>query len=248
MKLTLAEALTIPLLQQCEMIAGNQGLGRTIMSVNSFDAPDVMRWLKTGDLVLTTGYIFLNNEQALTNLVYDLAERNCAGLGIKTAHFPNSLPQDMILAANKMAFPIFRIPNELSIADLIQTILRELLTQQTKTGTNLQKLAVNDSHDFSTYSVLQHIPKEILKEYYSAFLSPLISHDQENHTDFLNTLEVYLNCGAKTTEAAQTIGVHRNTIHQRISKIKELLGSDLDNGKTNFRLQLAIKMYHLNKY
>lgn len=248
MKLSLAEALTIPPLHQCEMIAGTQGLSRTIISVNSFDAPDVMRWLKTGDLVLTTGYIFLNNEQALTSLVYDLAERNCAGLGIKTAHFPNSLPQEMILAANMLAFPIFLIPNELSIADLIQTVLRELLTPQTNTETNLQNIAVNESPDFSIYSVLKHIPKEILKDYYSAFLSPLISHDQENHTELLNTLEVYLNCGAKTTEAAQIIGVHRNTIHQRISKIKELLGTDLYNGKTNFKLQLAIKMFHLNKY
>lgn len=402
MDLTLAEALTESPLNHCKVAAGYNGLNATISSVNSFDAPDVLPWLKVGELVLTSGYIFKNDELALVNLIQELANRKCAGLGIKTSHFQNSIPDEMRMQANELNFPIIEIPDELSIADLVLTVLKRIFAKQNKNdqrdrkrlfftrllsgeiigkdlilsegrsfGLNpgssyiclcveitpknskyntfhilqktlglieektaslglsvitveiteilifiqseldegaeklhlqalqlannlidLEKLqdwtdiqltvSIGTSHsnvlgirnsflnakealqlggqlfphsgnriydhkDLKNYSLLQHIPYDLLVNYYTELLNPLIRHDKENQSDLLETLYIYLTCCGRPTETSQLMGVHRNTIHHRISRIKELIKTDLDDGETLFRLNLALRIYHLLK-
>lgn len=240
MKLTLAEALSSPPLNTCKIAAGFNGISNYITSVNSFDAPDVIHWLKEGDLVLTTGYVFKNEEASLIKLVQDLAKRKCAGLGIKTNHLQRSLPSEMISIAEEYSFPIFQIPDEQSIADLVLAVLRKILAVQSEE-------TMEEEKEIEIYSLLRYIPKDVLENYYTHLLSPLIEYDQLNHSDFIKTLSVYLNSCLKPTETAHTLGIHRNTVHQRLPKIKELLGMDFNNGENIFKLQLALWSYQYSE-
>ncbi|QKI82350.1 PucR family transcriptional regulator [Kroppenstedtia eburnea] len=128
--LTMAEVMRIPPLDGCSVIAGHRGLTRRVQSVNSFDAPDVVPWYKAGELVLTTGYVIRNDEVAQVKLVQQMAQRNCAGLGIKVNHFSSEFSTLLLQAAEEHDLPLFEIPGHLSLSDLVFPLLRELFTFQ----------------------------------------------------------------------------------------------------------------------
>ncbi|MGE7877619.1 PucR family transcriptional regulator [Peribacillus muralis] len=126
MHLTLTDALALPQIKQCQVVAGILGLNREIQSINSFDAPDVLSWLKPNELILTTGYLFQDNPQQLDQFVIELAKMNCSGLFIKLAE----IPQTAISIANKANLPILKIPPEFSLSDIMSPLLREIVTRQ----------------------------------------------------------------------------------------------------------------------
>ncbi|QKI82349.1 helix-turn-helix domain-containing protein [Kroppenstedtia eburnea] len=93
--------------------------------------------------------------------------------------------------------------------------------------------------------MLQNVPADILSSYVSEILTPLIRYDQENHSNLVQTLEVYLAHSGRSSETARSLGIHRNTVNFRMTRIKALLNLDLADGETVFRLQLALHMSHL---
>ena len=126
MHLTMTDALKLPQIKQCQVAAGMQGLNREIESINSFDAPDVLSWLKPNELILTTGYLFQDNPQQLDQFVIELAKMNCSGLFIKL----DEIPQTTISIANMANLPILKIPPEFSLSDIMSPLLREIVTRQ----------------------------------------------------------------------------------------------------------------------
>ncbi|MEC0347608.1 PucR family transcriptional regulator [Peribacillus frigoritolerans] len=126
MHLTMTDALKLPQIKQCQVAAGMQGLNREIESINSFDAPDVLSWLKPNELILTTGYLFQDNPQQLDQFVIELAKMNCSGLFIKL----EEIPQTTISIANMANLPILKIPPEYSLSDIMSPLLREIVTRQ----------------------------------------------------------------------------------------------------------------------
>ncbi|PRS33529.1 hypothetical protein C6W19_19650 [Bacillus sp. RJGP41] len=126
MHLTMIDALKLPQIKQCQVAAGMQGLNREIESINSFDAPDVLSWLKPNELILTTGYLFQDNPQQLDQFVIELAKMNCSGLFIKL----EEIPQTTISIANMANLPILKIPPEFSLSDIMSPLLREIVTRQ----------------------------------------------------------------------------------------------------------------------
>ncbi|QKG84736.1 PucR family transcriptional regulator [Kroppenstedtia pulmonis] len=395
---TMAEVLRIPPLDRCSVVAGGHGLTRSVQSVNSFDAPDVVPWFKAGELVLTTGYVFKNDEAAQIELVQAMAERNCAGLGIKVNHFLSELPDSLLQVADDHDLPLLEIPYDVPISDLVFPLLREIFAFQrqhkaqnrqetffagllqgkwlgrdailaqgrdfgllpgydyiclcihlasssvSEGQSNVRKvteilhavrekkgvtwwvsewegtviiiqisrdenktefhialrqlarklaeewnvrfpedqvmIGIGTYHDdvlgistsyknaqeavrlgwrvapssentvyeyaaLKPYSILQEVPDDILQSYVEEVLTPLIRYDREKHANLLETLEAYLGSGGRPSVAARNLGVHRNTVNFRLGRIKDLLGVDLDDGETTFRLQLAFHAIHL---
>lgn len=68
-------------------------------------------------------------------------------------------------------------------------------------------------------------------------LEPLLNG--QDH--LLETLLVYLDSESSTSGAAATLGVHRNTVNERIAKIRRLLKVDLSDPETRLALHLAAR-------
>ncbi len=60
-----------------------------------------------------------------------------------------------------------------------------------------------------------------------AQLAPLREHDRRHGTALLQTVRVWLECGARIETAAQALGVHRHTVRTRVAQAQKLLGVDL---------------------
>lgn len=93
--------------------------------------------------------------------------------------------------------------------------------------------------------LLQQLPELTLTSYLTSTLDPLIRYDQENDTNLLRTLEVFLMYRGKIEDTARSLFLHRNTVKFRINRVEEILNIDLRDGEEWFRLQLGLKVARL---
>lgn len=71
-------------------------------------------------------------------------------------------------------------------------------------------------------------------------LEVLQRYDLEHDTSYLDTIEAFLRSYGNREEGSAALGIHRNTLRQRIEKIRELSGIDLEDKSTIFELQTAL--------
>ncbi len=86
---------------------------------------------------------------------------------------------------------------------------------------------------------------ELLHNMYQRSLGMLEQYDGEHATDYLNTLRVFLLSDCNLIETAARLFTHRNTIVYRIRKVKDLLGTELDNSAVKFDLLMA---FYIKEY
>jgi purine catabolism regulator len=82
-----------------------------------------------------------------------------------------------------------------------------------------------------------------LRAFQRDVLGPLEISDSTRRSEFVRTLEAFLQAGGNHMRAARGLHVHRNTLLYRLERIRELLGgADLENPETRLNLQLALKI------
>ena len=131
MPLTLREALTMAEpLQNAHVRAGQAGLDNIVTSVNVMEVPDILNWVRPGQLLVTTLYPLRNDSEAINDLVPSLASKGLAGLAITPSGFIPELPQSMLDAADERGFPLIELPPEVSFIDIIQPLTSRILNLQ----------------------------------------------------------------------------------------------------------------------
>ncbi len=80
---------------------------------------------------------------------------------------------------------------------------------------------------------------QVLVKMYAETLGVLEEYDKKHETDFVEILRLYILYNSSVQAVANHTFTHRNTINYRIKKIKELLGTDLNNMEERFRFQMA---------
>ncbi|MGA5899552.1 PucR family transcriptional regulator [Streptomyces venetus] len=65
------------------------------------------------------------------------------------------------------------------------------------------------------------------------------------HQELARTAEVYLDCAGQAARAAAELGIHRQTLYYRLSRIEKLTGLDLDDGEDRLLLHMALKAHRL---
>ncbi|WP_016909946.1 PucR family transcriptional regulator [Streptomyces xiaopingdaonensis] len=71
-----------------------------------------------------------------------------------------------------------------------------------------------------------------------AAVLPLLGHA---HRELARTAEVFLDHAGQATRAATALGVHRQTLYYRLSRVERLTGLDLDDGEDRLLLHMALK-------
>ncbi len=70
--------------------------------------------------------------------------------------------------------------------------------------------------------------------------------DEHKNTHLLPTLEIYLECGTSIGEASRLLGIHRNTLLQRLERLKTVCNLDLKQHVHWLPLQIALKLHKLS--
>ncbi|MBP5936616.1 PucR family transcriptional regulator [Streptomyces acidiscabies] len=69
-------------------------------------------------------------------------------------------------------------------------------------------------------------------------VTPLLS---PAHRELARTAEVYLDCAGQAGRTAAALGIHRQTLYYRLSRVEQLTGLDLDDGEDRLLLHMALK-------
>lgn len=97
------------------------------------------------------------------------------------------------------------------------------------------------------YRYLVHIePDDAPRDRMRSAVDALIDYDRRRRSALLDTLERYLAERRSVIESARALFIHPNTLRQRLARIEELTGVDLDQDDL-LSLELAIKLARLHR-
>lgn len=77
-------------------------------------------------------------------------------------------------------------------------------------------------------------------------LLELYQYDQENQTEYIKTLRIYLEKERNIAHTASALYVHRSTLLYRLNKIKKLIKVDLDKSQVRLHLLLSYELFDMN--
>lgn len=129
--MTVRELLELPLFAEAKLLGGEKGLDRMVRYVDILEVPDGYRWMREGELILTTGYPIRHDPALFPQLVEQLAHVNGAGLVIKPERFIPAIPQEMVDKGNVHDLPIIQIPIGMSYIDITNAVMEQILDKQT---------------------------------------------------------------------------------------------------------------------
>jgi PucR family transcriptional regulator, purine catabolism regulatory protein len=128
--ITVREALALDCMRGAQIVAGASGDGRLITGVNVMEDANIVRWMRGGELLLTTGYTIRDDPAALQSLVPALAERDLAGLVIKLGLYVEAVPDDVVALADRLGFPLVGLPAQTMFDDVLSEVLGTILNRQ----------------------------------------------------------------------------------------------------------------------
>lgn len=95
--------------------------------------------------------------------------------------------------------------------------------------------------ELETYKLLLLVSdKKEMKDYEQKYLGAVLEYDESNNTDYLQFIKLFLENGANVQQLANSMFVHRNTIHYKMNKIKEIAGINLGNLDDLLKLKLSL--------
>lgn len=98
-----------------------------------------------------------------------------------------------------------------------------------------------DYNSLGIYRLLAEVQdRRILEAFYEETLGKLTFFSEDKRNDYLNTLSLYLESSGKIQKTAEENATHRNTVNYRIHKIAEMLGIDIQDGQTRYKIQTAL--------
>lgn len=83
-----------------------------------------------------------------------------------------------------------------------------------------------------------------LTAFLDATIGPLVTHDQKRGSELAETLLSYFDCNQNAKVAAQRLGIHVNTVRQRLATIEDLLG-DWGNAVRALEIHMALRLWSL---
>ncbi|KUO51819.1 MAG: hypothetical protein APF76_02710 [Desulfitibacter sp. BRH_c19] len=130
MGITVRQALEIGSLKQAKVVGGHQGLDNVITIVNIMEVPQVAKWMKGGELLVTAGLTLKDDPDLRKNLIYELAQKGVTAFGIKPGQYFDKVPEDMIEHANVVGMPLIELPKDVPYMDFMLPILEILINNQ----------------------------------------------------------------------------------------------------------------------
>lgn len=129
--LTLSQLMELPAFRNSRVVAGANGLNRTVTSINQLDAPDVKNWAHPDELIITTGFVFKDNLLELDSLIPRMVQLSLAGLCIKPKRFIKAIPPSTIQMADELNFPLIELAEDSHFDVILKDFFSALMDRQT---------------------------------------------------------------------------------------------------------------------
>ncbi|MCK8059451.1 MULTISPECIES: PucR family transcriptional regulator [unclassified Fusibacter] len=114
-----------------KLIAGKKGINELVVNVNIMVDLDIMNWVKPGELLLTTAYVFKNEPlNRVKQMIIEFKEKGLAGLCVKIYPYIQELDPSLVALADELGFPVIDLDYEVPFNDIMTPIYKLLLNRQ----------------------------------------------------------------------------------------------------------------------
>lgn len=127
-----SDLLKLPALRGVQVIAGQGGLHRKVEYVTVMEVPDIKRWLKGNDFLITSLYSVRKSEDEQCQLIRDLSD-TCACVAVKTGRYVSRISERVKETADQYGLPLLEIPFEKTYIDLIMSIMNLIFEEEGRT-------------------------------------------------------------------------------------------------------------------
>ncbi|WP_219417233.1 PucR family transcriptional regulator [Pseudonocardia nigra] len=94
--------------------------------------------------------------------------------------------------------------------------------------------------------MLEDISTEQVERLLERTLGALERYDREHQAQLIDTIRCYFACGHNAPAAARELGVHVNTVYQRLERIDHVLDSSAWRSPTGgLEVQMALQFHRL---
>lgn len=139
MSLTVESLMEVDGMNQCILVAGDEGLTRKVTFATIMEVPDIVKWLKGDELIITSLYPIKDDVLAQEQLIHKLHQSGAAALAVKPRRFVDEIPHVILSEAEKYQFPIIEIPEELSYLDILFPIMNTIFHHKHVDHHNVEK-------------------------------------------------------------------------------------------------------------
>jgi PucR family transcriptional regulator, purine catabolism regulatory protein len=131
MAITILQALNeLPILSTAIVVAGKESLNQQIRWTHIVDNPEVIPWVRQGDLLVTTGFSLRDQPEIYQELISSLVKKQLSGMIISVGKYIDNIPPAIIHAAEKEHFPLIALPWEVALADVTHAIHERIINEQ----------------------------------------------------------------------------------------------------------------------
>jgi purine catabolism regulator len=127
--ITVQDILEIPDLN-LRLLAGGKSTSNPVRWVHITEVPDPTRWLRGGELLLTTGYGFVGPEEQQVAQLKQLIDHNISGLGFGTGFSFEKVPESLVRLAGEYSFPLFEVPYHVPFIAITEAVASKIVNEQ----------------------------------------------------------------------------------------------------------------------
>jgi len=127
--ITVQDILEIPELD-LRLLAGKASVSNPVRWVHISEVPDPTKWLKGGELLLTTGYSFAGDEVDQVEQIKRLIDHNISGLGFGTGFSFDKVPAALVRVAEEYGFPLFEVPYHVPFLAISEAVASKIVNEQ----------------------------------------------------------------------------------------------------------------------
>ncbi len=136
--LPLGELLKLPSLARARLLVGDPE--RVVTWVHVVGLPEPAPWVRRGQLVLSTGYAWPREEEALRLFAQRLAQAEPAGVVLAVPQFFEGFPLAALEELARAGVAGLELPWEVPFAQVMEEVLRRLLARQLEVQERVQTL------------------------------------------------------------------------------------------------------------
>ncbi|WP_077613440.1 PucR family transcriptional regulator [Clostridium sp. Marseille-P2415] len=134
MKFTVEEFLRMEELGKMTLICGENGLKKEIKGATIIEAPDIVKFINGGELLLTGLYAFRScTIEEFKNYISELQRKEVSGLILKRRRLVEDVESKIVLLkeyAEKCNVPLIEVPFEISFQTILSLVMERLFNEE----------------------------------------------------------------------------------------------------------------------
>lgn len=146
------DLLSLPVFKDVQVLAGKSGLDRNVEHITVMEVPDIKRWLKGNDFLITSFYSVRKGIEEQCRLIEELAD-TCCCVAVKIGQYVDKIPEEVKRKADQCNLPLLEIPFHLSYIDILINVMDQIF-QEENTSSILGKYVKDILYDNYTDKVL----------------------------------------------------------------------------------------------